>query len=273
MASETGVLDIPPENVAHKGRLQPGRMFLVDTALGPDRAGRGDQGGDRGAPAVSRHGSTKVWSRSSRCPSRRSAPAIAMLRGRRAAQAAAGVRLHDRGSENDPRADGGERAGAGRLDGHRHAAGGAVGQVAAALQLLQATVRAGDQSADRSDSRRDGDLGRDDDRRRAESVRGDAGALPPASDSSSPILTNEELEQNQAARREPGLRTITLLDAVPRRATARRDCAPRSTRLCREASDAIDHGYTIIVLSDRGVNARACARFRACSRPAPCIII
>jgi glutamate synthase (NADPH/NADH) large chain len=34
MASETGVLDIPPENVALKGRLQPGKMFLVDTALG-----------------------------------------------------------------------------------------------------------------------------------------------------------------------------------------------------------------------------------------------
>ncbi|MBF6568582.1 MAG: glutamate synthase large subunit [Candidatus Binataceae bacterium] len=31
MASETGVLDIAPENVAFKGRLQPGRMFLVDT--------------------------------------------------------------------------------------------------------------------------------------------------------------------------------------------------------------------------------------------------
>jgi glutamate synthase (NADPH) large chain len=34
MASETGVLDIAPENVALKGRLQPGRMFLVDTSLG-----------------------------------------------------------------------------------------------------------------------------------------------------------------------------------------------------------------------------------------------
>ena len=34
MASETGVLDIAPENVALKGRLQPGRMFLIDTALG-----------------------------------------------------------------------------------------------------------------------------------------------------------------------------------------------------------------------------------------------
>jgi glutamate synthase (ferredoxin) len=35
MASEVGVLeDIPPENVLHKGRLQPGRMFLVDLTEG-----------------------------------------------------------------------------------------------------------------------------------------------------------------------------------------------------------------------------------------------
>ncbi len=32
MASEVGVLDIPPERILKKGRLQPGRMFLVDTA-------------------------------------------------------------------------------------------------------------------------------------------------------------------------------------------------------------------------------------------------
>ncbi len=34
MASEAGVLDIPPENIQRKGRLQPGRMFLVDTEEG-----------------------------------------------------------------------------------------------------------------------------------------------------------------------------------------------------------------------------------------------
>ena len=34
MASEAGVLDIPPEDIVQKGRLQPGRMFLVDTELG-----------------------------------------------------------------------------------------------------------------------------------------------------------------------------------------------------------------------------------------------
>ena len=34
MASEVGVLDVPPERVLQKGRLQPGRMFLIDTEAG-----------------------------------------------------------------------------------------------------------------------------------------------------------------------------------------------------------------------------------------------
>ena len=34
MASEVGVLDIPPEDIVLKERLHPGRIFLVDTARG-----------------------------------------------------------------------------------------------------------------------------------------------------------------------------------------------------------------------------------------------
>jgi glutamate synthase (NADPH) large chain len=34
LASEVGVLDVAPEHVVRKGRLQPGRMFLVDTSAG-----------------------------------------------------------------------------------------------------------------------------------------------------------------------------------------------------------------------------------------------
>ena len=34
MASEAGVLDIPSDQIVQKGRLQPGRMFLVDTEQG-----------------------------------------------------------------------------------------------------------------------------------------------------------------------------------------------------------------------------------------------
>ncbi len=34
MGSEVGVLEVPASMIAHKGRLQPGRMFLVDTSEG-----------------------------------------------------------------------------------------------------------------------------------------------------------------------------------------------------------------------------------------------
>ncbi|MDB4963062.1 MAG: hypothetical protein JWP01_3061 [Myxococcales bacterium] len=34
LASETGVIDVPPERVRSKGRLQPGMMFVVDTVEG-----------------------------------------------------------------------------------------------------------------------------------------------------------------------------------------------------------------------------------------------
>ncbi len=34
MASEAGVLEIPAEKILHKGRLQPGRMFFIDTEEG-----------------------------------------------------------------------------------------------------------------------------------------------------------------------------------------------------------------------------------------------
>ena len=34
LASEVGVLDVPPQKVLRKGRLQPGRMFLVDAVQG-----------------------------------------------------------------------------------------------------------------------------------------------------------------------------------------------------------------------------------------------
>ena len=34
MASEVGVVDVAPDNVAYKGRLSPGNIFLVDFAEG-----------------------------------------------------------------------------------------------------------------------------------------------------------------------------------------------------------------------------------------------
>ncbi len=40
MASEAGVLPVDPEDVHFKGRLEPGRMLLVDTVQGPHHSRR-----------------------------------------------------------------------------------------------------------------------------------------------------------------------------------------------------------------------------------------
>ena len=68
------------------------------------------------------------------------------------------VRLHPRGVADGRRADGGQRPGAGRLDGHRHAAGRALRPAQAVVQLFQAVVRPGHQPADRPAARRAGDV-------------------------------------------------------------------------------------------------------------------
>ena len=165
MASETGVLDIAPQNVALKGRLQPGRMFLVDTSLGrivQDEEIKNSMAARR--PYRTWLDANLVALES--LPEANDTPRRRLLRGQRAAEAAAIVWLYDRGSQNAPRADGHQRPGAGRLDGHRHSARRPLEQIPAALQLLQAIVRAGDESADRSDSRGTGDLDRNDNRRR-----------------------------------------------------------------------------------------------------------
>ena len=56
MASEVGVLDIPPEDVVLKERLHPGRIFLVDTAPGPHHQRRGNQAAARARAARTRSG-------------------------------------------------------------------------------------------------------------------------------------------------------------------------------------------------------------------------
>ena len=69
LASEAGVLDIDPAKVVRKGRLQPGRMFLVDTAARPDRRGRRDQGRARRRAPVRGVAARRPDPTSTTCPS------------------------------------------------------------------------------------------------------------------------------------------------------------------------------------------------------------
>ena len=68
-----------------------------------------------------------------------------------------------------------------------------------------------------------------------------------------PILTNVQLEQIKRLA-QPGFATATL-STLYRVAEGEQGLRAALDELCRQASEAIDKGYTIIVLSDRGVNA------------------
>src|SRR5262249_37463310 len=68
-----------------------------------------------------------------------------------------------------------------------------------------------------------------------------------------PVLTNEQMEQTTRLS-QPGLRTITL-SMLFRAADEENGLRSAIDELCRRASAAIEEGYTIIVLSDRGVNS------------------
>ncbi len=69
MASETGVLPVKPEDVKMKGRLQPGKMFLVDLEQGRIVSDQEIKDNPRQPPALRRSGSRRTRSRSTCSPS------------------------------------------------------------------------------------------------------------------------------------------------------------------------------------------------------------
>ena len=168
MASEMGVLPIAEKNIIQKWRLQPGKMLLVDLDEGrliPDE--------ELKATLAQSH-PYQEWldqhadqcSRTCRRPKTRGAEVEPV-----AARSPAGLRLHPGRPQAPDDADGLDRRGSDRLHGQRHADLGAVGPAEAALHLFQAELRAGHQSADRSDPRGAGDEPRLDHRAAAEPAR------------------------------------------------------------------------------------------------------
>ena len=176
LASEAGVIEFPPERIRQKGRLQPGRMFLVDTQEGRIVVDNEVKG------KIARQKPYRRWLEQNLIELRGlfqpSRPLVD--RPRVAGPAAAGLRLYAGGAATDPGADGLQRAGAGGLDGHRHAAGGALGRAEAAVLLFQAALRPGHQPAHRPAAGRAGDVADVVHRQAAEPAGGVAGALPPA---------------------------------------------------------------------------------------------
>ena len=148
MASEVGVLDIPAENIAQQ-RPSAARQDVPHRYARRPHHRRRRNSSTRSRPkSRTANGSTKIWCGSPICP----AHPCAGTGSRDRASAAAGLRIHARRLRilMAPMAQ--ERRRSHRLDGNRHAAGGAVRQAAVAVQLFQAAVRAGDESAARCDS-------------------------------------------------------------------------------------------------------------------------
>ena len=140
-----------------------------------------------------------------------------------------------------------------RLDGQRHAAGRPLRSAAAALQLFQAAVRPGHESAAGRDSRRDHHLDDHDDRLGGQPARRNARAMPAAA-ARSADPHERRAGADQGSSNQPGLRSRTLSTSVPARAKEPRACGAGWTSCAREASQAIADGVTILILSDRGVN-------------------
>ena len=156
LASESGVLDVDPSRVLAKGRLRPGRMFLVDTRGASVRRGKalGIVDDDAFKSELAAEAPYGEWLHAGPGAPRRPAAARAHRAHPRVGRPpAADLRLHRGGPAGPPRADGHHRRGAARVDGHRHPHRGPVGALPAALRLLRPALRAGDQPAARRDPR------------------------------------------------------------------------------------------------------------------------
>ena len=152
LGSETGVMDEPADNILRKGRLQPGKLFLVDLEAGAIVA---DEDVKRDVSTQAPYGE---WFEDG-IVHLGDLPEREPFYGAAAAgpRAPARVRLLAGGPAGAARADRRQGRGADRLDGQRPGAGGALRPPAAAVQLLQAALRAGHQPADRPDPRGDRD--------------------------------------------------------------------------------------------------------------------
>ena len=213
LASETGVLDLPDDSVVEKGALRPGEMILADLSL----------------KRVIKDGELKTTYARSKPYRRWVDENKIVLHGffndiepvaaetARPDQAPEALRVHPRGPGPDHRDHGRHGAGAGGIDGLRHAAGGFERAAAAPLLLLQADVRPGHQPADRLDPRGAGDV--------ADDLHGKPGEHPGGR---SPQLPADQAAPPAAVERGPGSDPAPQTEGFP--GGHRTDGLPRGRR-------------------------------------------
>ena len=242
-----------------KGRLQPGKMFLVDTGARAHRRRRGDQDADRDAQAVRAVGRARTRSSSRSSPSR--APSL-VRSPRRRARAACSARSATRARTCASllAADGDERRRADRQHGQRHRRSRSSATARSSLfryfkqQFAQVTNPPIDPIREELvmslvTLRR----------RRREPPRRDAAAVPaaraPAPDPVERASSAKFLAERASARLPRSAPSRSRSTAMRGRSRATALARRRSRRLCARPSRAVDEGASILVLSDRDVDA------------------
>ncbi len=254
LGSEVGVLEVDPASVVRKGRLEPGRMFLVDTV------GRRIVDDDEIKGALAAEHPYDEWLHAGMIdlarPARAGARAVRPRRRSCAASRPSATPTRSSRSCSRPMAD---RRGRGhRLDGQRRAARGLLGAQPVCCSTTSSS------SSRRSPTRRWTPTARSSSPR----CRSPSARRPTCSRSRPascrrvvlplPVIDDDELAQiiginddGEPARLRPPRR----LRPLPRRGRRRRRCTTRLAEIREEVSAAVADGARVIVLSDRHSDA------------------
>ena len=246
------MLDIEPGNVKRLGRLQPGKLFLVDLEQG--RIVEDEEVKRDGLDAASPYAD---WFRRNVVhfndlePAPRDPPSELPLRQRQLA-----FGYTPGGPEGPDRADGQERRGADRLDGQRQRARRPERQPPAAVHVLQAALRAGDEPADRPDPRGDRDVAR----HRASAPRATCSTRRPSTPTSwswtSRSCATSELETLRRVSTDV-FKAHTIDITWPVAEGAGRACRRAWPTPATRPTTRSQAGINIVILSDRAVGAGA----------------
>ena len=257
MASEVGVLDIPPEDVLVKERLHPGKIFLVDTTKGrivDDEEIKGE--------LAAQHPYAEWLKQHIVGHQRSAAGARGTARAPDRVQPPAGVRLHAGGPAvliAPMAANGEEPLGSMGTD----SALAVLSQPPAGCsRLFQAALCAGHEPAARRHPRGAG-------HRHGVDDRPERNLLKPEPESclqitiKPPIIHNEHLAKLRHLPPSSPFRSTTLSmlfdpefdpEKAPDMGGAGLEKAMAD--LCRRASEAVAAGFNILILSDRGVGPK-----------------
>ena len=246
LGSETGMLDIEPGNVKRLGRLQPGKLFLVDL----------EQGRIVEDEEVKREVSTQKpyadWFRRNVVHFNDLEPAPAIRQSElplRQGQLAFGYTQEDLKVLLAPMVRNAEEP-IGSM-GNDNALAVLQRQPPAAVHVLQAALRPGHEPADRPDPRGDRDVAR----HRASARRATCSTRRPSTPTSwswtSRSCATRSSRRCGACRPTSSRRTRSTSPGRSRRGP--RACRQRLADACDEAYDAIEAGVNILILSDRAV--------------------